>query len=176
MHLNSPGGRPAQRYRGQRANVNARRNPSDNRDQSERWTYQQCGVKLLQITQDHNMVNVTLLRYTGNSAMFSTATVWKLPFRLKHLKTFLMHPYLSEEEKEALSERLMGMSTDQFKFEHLMAYRLTAICKALPIETPWENYTRGISTDHDWIDRLFSDNSRNMFIREVLEKNVLRKQ
>lgn len=157
--------------RGQRSSP--RKQGPVRRDQSDRWCFQQSGVKLLQITQDHNMVNVTLLRYTSANAMFSTNSVWKLPFRLKNLKAFLMHPYLTDEEKEALTDRLVGISTDQFKFEHLMAYRLNAICKALPIETPWENYTRGISVDHDWEGRLFSDNTYNSFIREVLSKNPL---
>jgi hypothetical protein len=146
------------------------------RENNDRWYYQQNGVKLLQISQDsnQNMVNVTVLRYTSASSMFSTNTVWKLPFRLKHLKAFLMHPVLSEEEKEALTDRLTGVSTDQFKFEHLMVHRLNAICKALPIESPWQSYTKGISVDNDWDVRLFAESSYNSLIREVLEKNGLR--
>lgn len=144
------------------------------RDNTDRWYYQQNGVKLLQISQDNNVVHVTLLRYTSQAAMFSSTTIWKLPFRLKNLKAFLMHPYLSDEEKDALMDRLSGISTDQFKFEHLIAHRLTAICKALPIDTPWENYNKGISVDHDWIDRLFANNSYNSFIQEVLVKNAIK--
>ena len=171
MNFNLAPNRAGQ-VRGQRQPV---RNPRPvRREDNDRWCYQQSGVKLLQITQDQGMVNVTLLRYTNSSAVFSTNTIWKLPFRLKHLKAFLMHPYLSDEERAALTDHMTGISTDQFKFEHLMAYRLTAICKALPIETHWENYTRGISTDHDWIHRLCTDNTYNSFVREVMEKNGLR--
>lgn len=157
--------------RNQRANNRTPR-PA-RREDSDRWYYQQSGVKLLQITQDQNMVNVTLLRYTSAQAMFSTTTVWKLPFRLKNLKAFLMHPYLSDEEHEALAGRLTGISTDQFKFEHLMAHRLNSICKTLPIDTPWQSYTRGISQDHDWVHRLFADNTYNSLVREVMDKNGL---
>lgn len=173
MTMYAPSRRPAQK-RDTRPMARGRNN-TQNADTNERWFYQQAGVKILQISQDNNnLVNVTLLRHTDSRDVFSSVTVWKLPFKLKHLKTFLMHPFLSDIEKEALSERLAGLSTDQFKFEKLMFYRLTEICKALPYTTRIENYSRGISTDNDWSYRLCSDRSVNNFIAEVMEKNNIK--
>lgn len=174
MNMNQParrGGPP----RGTRDNRTQR--PQRRESQDDRWYYQQNGVKILQLSQDDNMVNATLLRYTTSDAMFSTSTVWKLPFRLKNLRAFLMHPYLSDEEKDALLDRLSGISTEQYKFEHLIAYRLAAICKVLSgTNDQIQNYTRRNGPEFNVGWKLFSHTSENHnpFIREVLIKNQIK--
>ncbi len=147
-----------------------------NKAQNERWFFQQAGVRLLNISQQFDHVNVTLLRYTNSAAIFSTETVWKLPFKLKHIKSYLLFPYLSEEEKDdkELLAMLGSLKSCQLKFEELMAYRIKNIIVAIGASANC-SHTKGVSMDNDWPERLCDIYNpkfqANAFIEEVIAKN-----
>jgi len=100
------------------------------------WYFQQCYVKLLKITDNKDYCTVILMRRGESNNYYSMETVWKLPFSMNNMKTYLTYQMLSDEEKadSALMKVLTSYKPTDIKFETLIEYRINAIVNALKEE------------------------------------------
>ena len=149
------------------------------------WTFHQQNSRLLNARQIDDSLHISLLRFTSSQpdVMFSTETFWRLPFKLKHLRSYLMYPYLGVEEKEdtELMSCLTSCATTQFKFEKLMYLRINNVVKALNAANENNKLveeSRKLNNSHALVSRLgdiyavgFEENS---FILDVLVKNNIK--
>lgn len=182
-HFVAQAAKPVRQYRAEQARPTAKtgfrsKKPIKAQNQNDRWWFQQAGVRLLNINQYDDGSYVTLLRYTNRHNPYSEVISWKLPFKMKNIKAYLLYPYLSDEEKadKELMDKLRSVMTEAFKFENLMMFRILSIVKSL--EGRHEGRTKPINTDHDWGSRLMNEEAAgftgNSFIRDVIDKNNIK--
>lgn len=112
-----------------------------------KWAYYQNKVKVLKIKEHREGSLVSVLRYVSSEKPFSNYTVWKLPFKVNHLRAFLINTELCVEEISThhIMACLASMMTDQRKFENLMMFRIQRIVTALTIASP-ESADRYVSS------------------------------
>jgi hypothetical protein len=160
-------------------NPKTTRKPALNKN-NQSWFFHQSGVKLLTLKEIQGGVFAGLLRYTSGTAMYSVMESWFLPFKLQHLRTYLMNPVLSEDEKQDLHPILADIYTDAMKFEKLMEYRIKGIITALEkgAQKSYHSKMRTLTEDRVRASKLTIDYHKdyrpNIFIAKVIEQNHIK--
>ena len=121
--------------------------------------------------------SLQLLMFKSDNGYTSAYKNWELPFKLRDLKAYLLHPYLSEQEKQdnEFIGVLVSYASDFKKFEKIIELRVKAIISA----TGWEvnSFVKFSSVDNDYHARLGDDRSLeydNFVIQEMIKVNNLK--
>ena len=147
---------------------------------NETFAFRQCSIRLLTLKETKGAVWVNLLRYGNGRDSFTTQTTWRLPFKLKNIRQYLMNPYLNQEEGAELTAFFRTYASQQFKFEKLMKFRLDRLVASLNDDTPDYMYkaltkrhvipSRSLVVLNDEYHPSFQNNE---LVQEILTKNSI---
>lgn len=163
--------------RTQNGNQNYRHKSRVNADRNIRWITYQGGVPVMRLFDNATNTSVQLMLFKSDKGYTNTFACYDLPFKLKDLKTYLLHPYLSDAEKSdtELMGALMSYASDFKKFEFLMKFRIEKIVESFDGRV--NLYHKYISNDNDYFAKLtneFRDSYYNPFIQEILKTNNIK--
>ncbi len=143
------------------------------------WVYSQGPMKLLKVTQRARHVTISLLVFNVGVEKQPTVYVWRLPFRLSVIKSYLMKNSLSlDESKDVnLTKMLLSNMLEHEQFSELLMFRILEVTKSLAFElgeiVPQTSVvSQGSSFDPTIILRNSGFRNNNAFIGEI--KNNMR--
>lgn len=138
------------------------------------WVYSQGPLKLLKVTQRARHVTISLLRFNVGVEKQSTVYVWRLPFKLSVIKSYLMKNTLSHDESKDihLNKMLLSDMLEHEKFSELLMFRILEVTKSLAFELgdlapQTSTVDPGSSFDPTIFLRSSNFRDSNIFIKEI---------